>query len=120
MFYKLKIKDWLYLIVLIILIYLCIGYDQLILGVSYQRIVAFPLFGIIVMFIFFVPVKPEKPILLSNTMIIILMPLFIFLSIVLHIFIYKDGFQNKSILLWIMTIGMIYFTGFIYKLIFKK
>jgi hypothetical protein len=120
MFYKCKLKDWLYLSGLVIITYLWITYDQVILTESYQRMIAFPLLGLGLMFLFYVLVKPDKVILLSNTMSLILIPLFIIVTIVLHLFIFKDGFQTKSIILWIMTLAMIYLSGFIYKLIFQK
>ena len=120
MFYKLKLKDWLYLTVLVILTYVWIQYDQEFLAEPYQRTIAFPIFGLLLMFLFFVLVQPAKPFLLSNSMTIILIPLFIVLSIVLHVFVFKDGFQNKSIVLWFMSAGMIYLSGFLYKIFWKK
>jgi hypothetical protein len=120
MFYKLKIKDWLYLSILVILTFIWIQYDQEILLYSSQRMLAFCILGIILMVLFFVLVHPIKPFLLANSMIIILVPLFIVLSIVLHVYVLKDGFQNKTIVLWIMTAGMIYLSGFLYKIIRKK
>jgi len=120
LFYKLKLKDWMYLLVLIVLTYLWINYDQLILNKAYQRMIAFPILGILLMTIYFFLVKPERPSALSNTMAIILIPLFIILSIVLHIFVFRDGFQTKSILLWVMTAGMIYLSGYLYKKFFAR
>jgi hypothetical protein len=120
MFYKLKLKDWLYLTALIILTYVWIQYDQEFLVEPYQRMIAFPIFGLLLMFLFFVLVQPAKPFLLLNSMTIILIPLFIVLSIVLHVFVFKDGFQNKSIMLWFMCAGMIYLSGFLFKIFWKK
>lgn len=106
MFYKLKLKDCLYLLVLIILTYLWINFDQVIFNKVYQRMIAFPMLGFLLMMFYFLLVKPEKPMMLSNTMLIILVPLFIILSIVVHLFVFKDGFQTKSISF--MTGEMIY------------
>ncbi|NQT27853.1 hypothetical protein HQ585_21020 [candidate division KSB1 bacterium] len=117
MFYRLKIKDWLYLLALVVLTYLWINYDQLIFAESGQRMIAFPILGLALMILFFFLVNPEKPLMLSNTMTVILIPLFIFLSLFLHVFLFKDGFQNKSIILWFMTAGMIYLSGWLYGLI---
>ena len=120
LFYKLKLKDCLYLLVLIILTYLWINYDQVIFNKAYQRMIAFPILGFLLMMIYFLLVQPGKPMMLSNTMSIILVPLFILLSIVLHVFVFKDGFQTKLILLWFITGGMIYLSGYLYKIIFVR
>ena len=116
MFYKLKIKDWLYLATLVIITYLWIQYDQDILFEPSQRMAAFCFLGLLLMFLFFILVKPEKPLLLANSMTIILIPLFIVLSVVLHVFVFKDRFQDKSIILWFITAGMIYLSRFLYKI----
>ena len=120
MLYRLKLKDWIYLLVLIILTYLWINYDQLILKEAYQRMVAFPLFGIILMVTFFNLVKPDRPLLLSNTITVILIPLFIILSVIIHLVITGDGFQFKIVVLWVMTAAMIYLSGFIYEMMRRK
>ncbi len=120
MFYKLKAKDWLYIVGLILLTYVWINFDQLIFNKAYQRMIAFPILGLLLMMFYFLLVKPEKPMMLSNTMAIILIPLFIVLSILLHVFLLKDGFQTKSISLWFMTAGMIYLSGYLYKKFFAK
>jgi hypothetical protein len=120
MFYQLKLKDWTYLLVLIILTYLWINYDQLILKEAYQRMIAFPLIGMILMVLFFILVKPDKPLPLSNIMTVILVPLFIILSVIIHLVIIRDGFQLKIVVLWFMTAAMIYLSGFIYKISHRK
>jgi len=120
MFYRLKTKDALCLLGLVILTYLWIRVDQLILTTSTQRMIAFPVLGLILMVLCFYLIKPEKPVTLSHTMAVILIPLFIILTLVLHLFIFKDGFQNKSIILWIMTGAMIYLAGWIYQRIKKR
>ena len=120
MFYKFRLKDWLYLAAFFILMYIWTQYDQELLVEPYQRMVVFCIFGLLLMFFFFVLVHPGIPILLSNSMTIILIPLFIVLSIVLHVFVLKNGFQSKSIVLWFMTAGMIYLSGFLYKIFWRK
>ena len=120
MFYRLKLSDWIYLLLLIILTYLWINYDQVILKEAYQRMIAFPLIGIVLMVLFFNLVKPNKPLLLSNTMTVILVPLFIILSVIIHLVIIRDGFQFKIVVLWFMTAAMIYLSGFIYEMMRRK
>lgn len=120
MFYKLKLKDWFYLIVLMVFTYLWINYDQLIISNPNYRMIAFIMLGLILMVLFYFLVKPDKTWHLANTMTIILIPLFILLVVVLHIFILKDGFPKKSIVLWLFTAGMIYLSGLIYTLLHPK
>jgi len=120
MFYKLKLKDWLYLAAFVILMYIWMQYDQEFLVEPYQRMIAFCVLGLLLMFLFFVLVHPMKPILLSNSMTIILIPFSIVLSIVLHMFVFKNGFQSRSVVAWFMTTGMIYLSGFLYKIFLKK
>lgn len=119
MFYKLKIKDWLYLLVLIILTYVWISIDQNILSESYQRMIAFPTLGLILMLIFQILVKPTNPLKLSNTMAIILVPLFIAMSLLFHVILNND-FQTISILLWIITLIIIYLSGLLYRIFLQK
>ncbi|MBN1397271.1 MAG: hypothetical protein JXA06_04485 [Bacteroidetes bacterium] len=119
MFYKLKIADWLYLTVLVILTYLWIQYDQEFISNPNCRMIAFCAAGLSLMLIFFFLVRPARPVLLANSMAIILIPLFAVLSIVLHVFVFKDGFQNKTVILWFLTAGMIYFSGYLYKVLRK-
>jgi hypothetical protein len=120
MFYKLKLKDWLYLAAFVIPMYVWMQYDQEFLVEPYQRMIAFCVLGLLLMFLFFVLVHPARPFLLSNSMTIILIPLSIVLSIVLHVFVIKNGFQSRSIIVWFMTAGMIYLSGLLYKIFWKK
>lgn len=120
MFYQLKMKDWLYLAALVVITYLWIMYDQLIFVTSAQRMIAFSVFGLLLMTACFFIIKPPKPVALSNTLAVILIPLFVLLSIGLHVFVSRDGFQKKSILLWFMTALTIYIAGLVYQIIRKR
>lgn len=119
MFYRLKVKDIFYLLMLIILTYFWMANDQVFLHEAYQRMIAFPIIGMGLMSILFLLVKPARPFTLANTMAIILIPILILASIILHVCIFKDGFQTKSILLWFMVAGMIYLSGLLYSTVRK-
>ena len=119
-FYRLRLKDWIAIILMIVITYLWINYDQIFFENTDIRMIAFIVLGLILMTGLYFIINPSKIVPLSNTLTLILIPLFIILSIVIHEFIVKDGFQKKSILLWIITTGLIYFSGLLYKVVFKR
>ncbi len=119
-FHRLKPKDWISITLMIVITYLWINYDQLFIENPDIRMMAFILLGLILMIGLYVIIKPSQIFKLSNTLTIILIPIFIILSVVIHEYIIKDGFQKKSIALWLITTALIYLSGFIYKFIFKR
>jgi hypothetical protein len=116
MFYRLRGKDWMLLAALVALLYVWIMVDQIFLPLPWSRMVAFPLFELLLLQAYFNLVKPAKPFFLANTVAAVLIPLFIALSVILHVFVFKDGFQKKSAVLWLMTAAVIYLSAGVYVL----
>ena len=120
MFYKFKPIDWLYLIILIVLTYLWINYDQLVFSTGTQRMIAFTIFGLVLMVLYFTLVRPNRWVPLANSMCAVLIPFFIILTFLIHLVIRKDEIPIKAIVLWFLTAGMVYLSGSLYNVINKN
>ena len=121
-FASLKIKDVLSLIGLIIIGFAWIMIDQIFLKQSTPRFIAFTMLLILLFQIQFWINKPQKIWHYANILSLILVIFVILSSILMHVVIYHD-FASKifhSILIWIITGTMPYFSGLIYMIIRKK
>lgn len=117
---KLRPLEWLALVGMAVFTYLWILYDQELLPVSWHRTVAFVVVAFGQILGFFALAKPAKPVRLAHTLVAILIPLFITVSLVLHLLIYQDGFQMGSVVLWGITTGVIYVSSLLYNLFIKR
>jgi hypothetical protein len=121
-FTSLKLRDILSLIGLIIIGFAWIMIDQIFLKQPSQRFMAFTILLILLFQIQFWINKPQNIWYYANTLSLIFVIFVILSSFVMHVLIYHD-FASKmlhSILIWIITGIMPYFTGMIYMIIRKK
>lgn len=118
--HKLRPIEYLYLAAMAIFTYLWIQYDDLLLPELWQRMTAFVVLAFGQILLFFAAVKPPIPMRLSHTLAAILIPLFIAVSLLLHLVIIRDGFQWGSVRLWGITAGVIYLCGYLYQLFTRK
>lgn len=121
-FARLKVKDIISLIVLIIVGFSWIMIDQLVLKQSSQRFIVFSLIMILLFYLQYWFNKPKAIWYYANSISLILLIFVVFSSIVMHVIINHD-FADKlkhSILIWIITGLMPYLTGSIYLKTSKK
>ena len=117
LFHKLKLKDYFYVLGLLVFSGVWINIDQIILEDEDLRLMAFTIVGLALMILLYMLINPPKWISLSNTLTILLIPIYLALDIVLHVFILKDGFQLKSLFIGVMIIPMIYLSGLLYRIL---
>lgn len=121
-FTKLKIRDIISLIGLIILGFAWIMIDQLFLSKSGQRFIAFSMLMILLFYLQYVINKPDIILKYANSLAVLVLVFVILSSIVTHVIIHHD-FAEKfkhSLLIWVITGSMPYLVGMLYALTRKK
>jgi FlaA1/EpsC-like NDP-sugar epimerase len=115
-FAPLKLKDILSLIGLVIIGFTWIMIDQIIFKQSSQRFIVFTVLMILLFQLQFWINKPKKIWRYANTLSFILVLFVIISSLVMHLVIYNDIADKKyhSILIWIITGILPYFTSLVY------
>jgi hypothetical protein len=118
-FAKLKVKDVLSLVVIIIIGFGWLLIDQFFLSETYQKFIAF-LILILGLFYFQYNINtPERLWQYINTLAAIVLSFIIIISVIIDVLI-KSNFSYKSILIWIISATIPYVSGFIYARTKKK
>jgi hypothetical protein len=112
-FSPLKLKDYLSLVVLIIVGFGWLLIDQIVLPETYQRFIAFFILIFILYYFQFAINKPQQVIAYANSIAAITLAFIVIVSIVMHVIISHD-FSFKSVLIWIVAGSLPYLTGLIY------
>ena len=121
-FEKLKVKDILSLIGLVIIGLSWMMIDQLFLKQSGQRFVVFSLIMVILFYFLYWINKPQKIWYYANSIALTLLIFVIILSIVIHVIIKHDFVKvlRHLLLLWLIVGVIPYLAGFIYSRISRK
>ena len=119
MFTKMKLKDWLMLVGVIIIGFGWLLVDQIFLDETYQRFIALFILLLGLLFLQFAVNKPEYPIRYANTLTVICVTFIVLISVVMHVII-KHNFTSKSVLIWIVSGVMPYMSGGLYSITRKK
>jgi hypothetical protein len=115
----LKLKDYLTLIVLIILGFGWLLIDQIFLKETYQRFIAFFILMVILYYFQFAINRPIQVINYANTIALVTFSFVVIVSLIMHIIINKD-FSYKSVLIWIISGLLPYLVGLVYLKVHKK
>jgi len=121
-FSRLKIKDILSLIGLVIIGFAWVMIDQIFIKQSGYRFIVFSLIMVILFYVHYLINKPQMIWYYANSIALILLIFVILSSVIMHVLIYHD-FADKykhSVLIWIITGLMPYFIGLIYIRTIKK
>jgi hypothetical protein len=119
MFTKLKLKDWLTLFGVIVIVFGWLLIDQFFLAETFQRFIALFLIILGLFYLQFMIIKPESPIRYANTIAIICFSFIVATTFILH-FIIKNDFTSKLVLMWIVSGVVPYFAGGLYSLTREK
>lgn len=113
-FSPLKLKDFLSMVVLIVVGFGWLLIDQLVLHETYQRFVAFFILILVLYYFQFAINKPLQVIHYANTIAAITLAFIVIVSILMHVIINND-FSLKSVLIWILSGSLPYLSGYIYQ-----
>lgn len=113
-FHPLKLKDYITLLLLMIIGFGWLLIDQLLLSESYQRFIAFFILIFVLYYLQFSINKPERVFPYANTIALITLSFIVMVSLVMHVIINND-FTMKSVLIWIISGSLPYIVGFIYQ-----
>jgi hypothetical protein len=113
LFSKLKLKDILTLIVLLIIVFCWIISDQFFFSLVYQRFIALFLILLFLFYLQFLINKPKQVLYYCNTLALIFIVIAVLLSLIIHLGIHND-FSYKLILIWLLAGCIPYLAGLIY------
>lgn len=115
---KLQKKDLVLLYSMMILGFSWLLIDQFYFDTHFQRLTAFGIVLLIIYTVLFAAIKPERPLALSNSIVIYAMPVVLTISLITHLLILKD-FSFKSVQMWLLTTIEAYLVGIIHAIFVK-
>jgi hypothetical protein len=116
-FSQLKIKEYVILIFIVLVVRLWIAFDQEILAIALHRLIAFISIVFSLLLGFYWYTKPKEPILFSTNLSLVLLPIAIVLSIFQHVIFNQDmNLYYKQVL---MICGITFLTPYVIGLIFN-
>jgi hypothetical protein len=116
---RLKLKDYLTLIVLITVGFGWLLIDQIFLPEVYQRVIAFFILMFVLYYLQFAINKPANVMYYASFIATFTVSFIVIVSFIMHVIINND-FTYKSILIWAISGLLPYLTGFIYMKTKKK
>ena len=115
-FAKLKLKDFVSLVCLILVGFGWLLIDQAFLAETSQRFAAFLILIFLLLYLQFVINKPHKIMNYANTLALVLVSFAVAVSLIMHVVISND-FTYKSILIWIISAIVPYIAGVLYLVV---
>ncbi len=118
---KPNLKNVLSILSIIIIGFILIMIERTFISDVLVRRIIFYIFSILIFCGYYFFIRPNNIIKLANLTVVILIPIFILLSMIIHIFVEHnlDKYFIQSLFLWVMTIVLIYISAIPYA-IYKK